>query len=99
MTTYENLTLERGDGPGSEGLIAWRQEVHNPNGPEAAEDSMRREVIIELLDKQGAPARRWNVTAAWPSELDTSDLQATADEPVIRKLTLANEGVHEENIG
>jgi phage tail-like protein len=101
LTSYDDITLERGLSK-SRFLIDWRNQV--ANGPDLGGSGVgdgvpppnfRREVTIKLFDK-GDPFQRpvatWEVTKAWPSSLETSDLDAGSSDVVIETLVLSHEG-------
>jgi phage tail-like protein len=85
LTKPGNLTLKRGI-TNSTALFDWYAKI-------VAGDIDRRECAIILLDPQGNPVVRWNVTKAWPTRLAGPDLNAKGTDVAIETLELVCEGV------
>lgn len=85
---YGNVVLKRGV-TGDLALFEWFRAT-------AAGDFQPRAVSIVLLDATRQPVIRWNVSEAWPTKYDVSDLKAKSSEVVIELLELANEGIQVE---
>lgn len=99
LTSYDNLTLERGLSK-STFLLDWRREVAHAQtngglGDGVVAPRFRRTVTIRLVDKGenlDKPVKSWEVFEAWPSRLEISDLDAGSSDVVIETLELAHEG-------
>ena len=87
---YGNVVLKRVIG-GDLALFEWFRAV-------ATGDFQPRAVSIVLLDAERQPVIRWNVSEAWPTKYDVSDLNAKNDEVAIELLELANEGIQIESL-
>ena len=60
-------------------------------------NAYRRDLQIELLDREGAVVKRWKIYNCWVSEMVPGDgLDANAEEKLMNSLTLAHEGFEEE---
>ncbi len=58
----------------------------------AQSDNFRKDVIIEVLDRQGNPTKAWYLFNAWPSVYNPgNDLNAASEEKLIENLTLTYE--------
>jgi phage tail-like protein len=85
---YGNVVLKRGVSDDL-ALFEWFRAT-------AVGDFQPRSVSIVLLDASRQPVIRWNVSEAWPTKYDVSDLNAKNNEVVIELLELANEGIQAE---
>lgn len=92
-TKFDPITIERGVTHDREFEI-WANLVHNTNGDAAMSlKNFRKDIIIELLNLQGAVAQAYKVYRCWVSEFQTaSDMDASANSVLIETLTLQNEG-------
>jgi phage tail-like protein len=94
-------------------LYKWMSAVHNPtNGlkgraqvgtaPPAnmALNTYRKDVTVQMLDREGNVARQWTLFNAWPSNFEPgSDLNAGEDgEKSLEALTLSYEDFQEETV-
>jgi phage tail-like protein len=107
QTTFENVVLERGMAADGSDLLGWRDQIFSLDNTEGAQPpgtdgagtaDFRREVVIYLKNKSGVDVWKWTVQRAWPSELEIGDLDASSNEVLIEKLTLANEGILAEKL-
>ncbi len=58
----------------------------------AQSDNYRKDVIIEVLDREGQPTKAWYLFNAWPSVYNPgNDLNAASEEKLIESLTLTYE--------
>jgi phage tail-like protein len=86
--SYGRLVLRRGFA-GDDTLFEWWRAV--------AEGTLdRRNVVVILLDEARNPVARWLVRNAWPTKVESSDLNALGNEVVIETLELAHDGVRLE---
>lgn len=95
QSNTENVTLTRGMS-NDEDFLNWRNEVYNPanvNGEQGPDDDYRRDVTVYLKNKSGSRVLKWKIGRAWPSEFETADLDASAEEVLLTNLVLANESI------
>ena len=58
----------------------------------AQSDTFRKDVIIEVLDREGKPVKSWYLFNAWPiSYSPGNDLDASSEEKLVEDLTLTYE--------
>jgi phage tail-like protein len=88
---YGNVVLKRGVS-GDLALYDWFRAI-------ATGDFQPRNVSIVLLDAERQPVIRWNVSQAWPTKYDVSDLKGKSNEVVIEMLELTHEGIQVEAVG
>jgi phage tail-like protein len=88
---YGNVVLKRGVS-GDLALHDWFRAI-------AAGDFQPRNVSIVLLNAERQPVIRWNVSEAWPTKYDVSDLNGKGNEVVIETLELTHEGIQIEAVG
>lgn len=56
-------------------------------------DAARKTVVIRIQDDSGADKAAYEVTRAWPTKYNPTDLNGKGNEVAIESLELANEGV------
>lgn len=112
LTNMDDMVLHRGviiNDPNGE-FYKWVSAVHNPSAGQvgrqalaarpanAASNKYRKDVTIQMLDREGNVARQWIVHQAWPSHFEPgSDLNAGEDgDKSMESLTLAFEDFQEE---
>lgn len=85
LTTYGRVSLKSGLTT-STVLYDWHNRVvqYGSSAPNA-----RLNASIYLMDTDGSPAVRWDITGAWPTVYQTSSLNAAASEVMIETLELA----------
>jgi phage tail-like protein len=89
LTKHGNITLKWGITDSLE-LTAWHRMVNDGATPlEAA----RRNVVVRVQDEAGQDKAAWEVTRAWPTKYNPSDLNGKGNEVAIDSLELANEGI------
>ena len=115
LSTMEDVVMTRGviiDDPNGE-FYKWASAVHNPTtghvgrnalaarASNAAAAEYRKDVTIQMLDREGNIARQWSLYQAWPVNFNPgSDLNAGEDgEKSMESLTLAYEDFREEAPG
>jgi phage tail-like protein len=65
-----------------------RDTVYSP----AQSDSFRKDVIIEVLDREGNPSKAWYLFNAWPSSYAPgNELNASSEEKLVESMTLSYE--------
>ncbi len=58
----------------------------------AQTDNFRKDVVIEVLDREGNPVKSWYLFNAWPiSYTPGNDLDASSEEKLVEELTLTYE--------
>jgi len=103
LTTYDNVTLERGLTQGND-FRTWREQVVRiqTSGNDAPDDSLDanrsesefyRSVIITLVDKGGQDVKQWTLWNAWPCALEYGDLDAQSSDVIIETMELCHEGI------
>ncbi len=100
---YEPITLERGVTHDPE-FENWAKKVWDTTGPADGRVSLadfRKDIIIELLNEQGAVAKAYKVYRCWVSEYQAlPELNASGKEIAIESIVLQNEGwERDESVG
>jgi phage tail-like protein len=85
MTTYNNITLQRGVTDDMD-LYQWHRQAIQGNVE-------RKNGSIVLLDRSGQEVARWNFVRAWPTKWTGPSLNAEGTEVAIDSFELAHEGV------
>ena len=88
MNKYGNVTLKWGISDSVELYENWRKLVEE--GKMAA---ARKNVAIVLLDEEGNPGARWELSNAWPSKYDAPDLTAKGNDVAVETLEISHEGM------
>jgi phage tail-like protein len=90
---FEPITLERGVTHDPE-FENWANLIYNTDGDAAISlKSFRKDLIIELLNEQGAPVKSYKVYRCWVSEYQAlPELDANGNAMAIETMTLQNEG-------
>lgn len=89
LAKYGNITLKRGVTDSME-LYNWKRAIEE-SGAEGS--GARRSVSITIVDDEGNDKARWEITNAWPTKYDPSDMNAKGNEVVIEVLELVHEGI------
>ena len=89
LTKYGNITLKWGVTDSIE-LSNWHRMVVDDATPLA---SARRTVVIRVQNEAGQDKAAWEVTRAWPTKYNPTDLNGKGNEVAIESLELANEGI------
>jgi phage tail-like protein len=112
LSSMEDVVMSRGviiDDPNAE-FYKWMSAVHNPTAghvgrealaarsSDAAAANYRKDVTVQMLDREGNVARQWTLYNAFPINfVPGSDLDASEDgEKSMEQLTLAYEDFKEE---
>ena len=85
-----NITLKKGIFAKDNGLFDWFSKI-KMNTIE------RQDIIISLLDQEGAPTMVWNLTNAFPVKIQGTDLKAEGNEVAVESIEVAYEGMKIEN--
>jgi len=106
LVSYDDVTLSRGVVKGDRDLYDWfrlvNEEIALLNvANELTRDSnfiprqsstFRKDVIIEVLDRQGAPIKAWYLFNAWPNSYTPGNsLDAEEEAKLVEELTLTYE--------
>jgi phage tail-like protein len=105
LVRYEPVILKRGV-TANRDLYDWLRQVNDESallvvagelannikkGPKQSEN-FRKDVIIEVLDREGSPIKGWYLFNAWPTSYKPGDdLNAKTDEKLIEETTLTYE--------
>ena len=105
LVRYEPVTLKRGV-TASRDLYDWLRQVNDESallvvanelnmnvkkGPKQSEN-FRKDVIIEVLDREGQPIKGWYLFNTWPTSYKPGDdLNAKTEEKLIEETTLTYE--------
>ncbi len=90
LTTYSNLTLKRGSVAKDNDLFKWW--VSNK-----LETIDRRDITISLLNEEHEPVITWKVKNAWPSKVESTDLNSDDNNVAIETMEIVHEGLTIEN--
>jgi len=97
LTTYENITLERGVSIDKD-FQTWRAQVKEARDGDGSSaegvptPEFRKDIAIQLYDKGGEKVKEWEIYDAWPAEDEIDDLDAASSDVLIGRLVLAHEG-------
>lgn len=74
-------------------LLVAAQELNKSfTKPTIQSENFRKDVIIEVLDREGEPVKGWYLINAWPSSYKPGDdLDASADQKLVEEITLTYE--------
>lgn len=89
LNKYGNITLKWGLTDSIE-LSNWHRMVVDDATPLSA---ARKTVVIRIQDDTGADKAAYEVTRAWPTKYNPTDLNGKGNEVAIESLELANEGI------
>jgi phage tail-like protein len=89
LNKYGNITLKWGLTDSIE-LANWHRMVVDDATPLAA---ARRTVVIRVQNEAGEDKAAYEVTRAWPTKYNPTDLNGKGNEVAIESLELANEGI------
>lgn len=89
LNKYGNITLKWGLTDSIE-LSNWHRMVVDDATPLAA---ARRTVVIRIQNEAGEDKAAYEITRAWPTKYNPTDLNGKGNEVAIESLELANEGV------
>ena len=85
LKKYSNITFKRGTFQGDSDFFQWYNTIHK--------DSFRRDISIKLLNEEHEPVLSWSVKSAWPLKIQSTDLNADANEVAIETMVIAHEGL------
>ena len=81
-----NITLKKGMVTGNNDFYTWLNNSGQPNVE-------RRDLVITLLNDEGAPVFVWSVSQAWPVKCEGPGLKASGNEIAIESVELVHEGL------
>ncbi len=90
MQKYDNITLKRGTFAADNEFFAWWNTV-------ALNTIERRDLTISLLNEAHEPVVVWKVKAAWPVNVQSTDLKSDGNEVAIETIEIAHEGLTIQN--
>jgi phage tail-like protein len=89
LNKYGNVTLKWGLTDSIE-LSNWYQMVVDEATPLSA---ARRTVVVRIQNEAGEDKAAYEITRAWPTKYNPTDLNGKGNEVAIESLELANEGI------
>jgi phage tail-like protein len=89
LNKYGNITLKWGLTDSIE-LSNWHRMIVDDATPLSA---ARKTVVIRIQDESGADKAAYEITRAWPTKYNPTDLNGKGNEVAIESLELANEGI------
>jgi len=81
-----NITLKKG-------LVADNIELYNWLNNNGQPNVERRDLVITLLNDEGAPVFIWSIAQAWPVKCEGPGLKAAGNDIAIESVDLAHEGI------
>lgn len=115
LSSMEDVVMSRGViiTDSNNEFYKWVSAVHNPSAGHVGREALtgrpanaaaaeyKKDVTVQLLDREGNVARQWTLFNAWPSNfVPASDLNAGEDgDKAMEALTLAYEDFKEETPG
>lgn len=81
-----NITLKKGMVTANLELYNWLNNSGQPNVE-------RRDLVITLLNDEGAPVFIWSIAQAWPVKCEGPGLKASGNDIAIESVDLAHEGI------
>jgi phage tail-like protein len=93
LTTFEDLVLEKGKST-NEDFQIWQNQVFEVRERGGLPDpAYRRNVIIQLLNRNNVPVKEWVAFRAWATKLEHGDFDAASSDVLLETLTIAHEGL------
>lgn len=101
LASFDDVTFERGlCAAGADELLSWRRAVTtlqgrrlSDNGEGAEASEVYRDVIIEVLNRDGKTARTFTLRNAFPKSLEYSDLSADSSDVLIQSMVISHESL------
>jgi phage tail-like protein len=89
---FSNITLERGATKDLD-MFTWAKQVADyVANVGLVDDEYKKNLDIVQQDRDGSELRRWNVTGTWPTKFTAGAWDNDADENVIEKMELVQDG-------
>jgi phage tail-like protein len=89
LTKFANVTLKWGITDSME-LAEWHRLIVDGA---TRQEEIRKTVVIRIQNEAGDDKAAFEITRAWPTKYDPSDLNGTGNEVAIDSMELANEGI------
>lgn len=89
---YGNVTLKRGVFVNDNAFWNWRNQI-------SMNTIERINVVIKLLDENGAVTMQWELLNAWPTKITSTDLKSDGNEVAIDTIEIAHEALIVKNGG
>ena len=86
LARYAPVTLRRGLLKRDQRIIDWLSSVYRGT-------TTRATVTVKLVDAAGRPAFTWTLSNAWPSKVESANLNATGTDVAVETLELTYEGL------
>lgn len=103
LTQYNPIRFERGSGKNMD-MYNWAATTYvvspdsNPLPDDYSVNSFRKNLVINGMDSDnGTVVRSWNVTSAWPSNVQMGDFDAQSSTVLIESMTVQHEGLFPAN--
>ncbi len=90
LRKYSNISMKRGIMKGDNDFFTWINATKKDK-PE------RRELVINLLDEEGAPLVSWKIKGAWPLKVEGPSFNSKNNEVAMESIEVAHEGLEIEN--
>lgn len=90
LTSYSNITLKRGSMEKDNDFYEWWMS----NKLETVD---RRDITISLLNEEHEPVITWKIKNAWPSKIESTDLDSGGNDVAIETMEIIHEGLTIEN--
>jgi len=99
LTEFPNIVLQKGMSENTS-LQEWSDEVYRIHGDNTlpADDVLRRNIRIVLLNREGVITKAWRVEECWPAIYEIGDLDAESSDVLMERVELANEGHYLETL-
>lgn len=93
LTKYSNVTLKRGVFKGKNEFFDWWKTTAMFEEGNSTGSLYRDTVTIQMLDENHAAVMTWQLTNAWPTKVQSTDLKADGNEVAIETMELCHEGL------
>ena len=84
IVKYGDVILQRGVFVNDNTFWDWHKEI-------SMNTIIRRTVLIKLLDEKGKVTMQWQLNNAWPTKINSTDLNSEANEVAVDTLVIAYE--------
>ena len=98
QTTFTELTLSRGMSNDSD-FVDWCSKIFDIQSKDGnqGDDDFRKNISIHVKNKAGNRVKTWRIYRVWPSGLKSEKLDANANDVLLERLVLQNEGQNLKN--
>ncbi|MMZ51277.1 T4-like virus tail tube protein gp19 [compost metagenome] len=97
LVTYDPVVLSRGMSEDTDLFDWFNLNVNTAGNSGQADHNMKCTVKIELMDRDRVVVKTWELIEAWPVEYELPELNATANEVAIDRLTIRHNGIRFTN--